>query len=190
MTKSLEDMNVAELLDHAKKADKDAGLLRTLLDDPATRKDTLELVKKKNPGMAIPEIEVAAAQEAALAEERKARQKLEAEVREIRQYESLRAERERVMEEHGLSKNDLKEVEKLMVDDKAPIPHFDAAVKVFKASQVMAEPTSASLTPQLYEMPEKSVWGAGVGNKSALDKIAKQAAYDAVNALRSKRSAA
>lgn len=187
MTKSLEDMTVPELHEYAKKAGADAALIRGLLDDPMTRKDALALVKKKNPGMAIPELEVAAAQDAALAEERKAREKLAAEVLELRQYASLKEERERVMEEHGLSKAQLKQVEALMSDPEAPIPHFNAAVKVFKASQAQAEPSSSSLTPKLFDMPEKNVWGAGVGNKSALDKIATKAAYDAVNDLRSKQ---
>jgi hypothetical protein len=185
---SLEDLTLPQLLERTKKLESDNALFNKALNDPTTRTEQLALLKKSNPTLPIPELDVKAASDAALAAERGAREKLEKDVRDLQIQGRIDAERKRVMKEHGLSESDLLEVEKLMVDEKAPIPHYDAAAKVFKASRTQAEPSSSLISRQ-YEMPSKDVWGKGVGNKIELNKIAERMAYDAVNDLRRRGTA-
>lgn len=158
-------------------------LLRTLLNSPDTRESTLRLIKKKTGG-AIAEID---AKDAVLAEvetERNARLKLEARIQEREIMDRIEKERVRVKKDHNLSDADVLEVEKLMVDKDAPIPSYAAAAKVFQASKQIAQPTTHQLKPNTWDMPEKDVWAAGIGNKMALNKIALEEAYKASNEFR------
>lgn len=184
MAKSLEDYTLPELIAEHRTSLEKNRLFDTLMSDPETRRDALALVKKKNPTMPIPELEVEARNDAALAEERKEREKLETRVRQSEIRESMRVERERVKSEYGLNDADVIEVEKLMLDEKAPIPHYDAAAKVYKASRAQAEPTSSQLSVKTYDMPDKGTWARGVGDKMGLDKVFREKAYEAVNEVR------
>lgn len=187
---SLEDLSHEELLAHAKKSDEQARLFRTLIDSPDTRPRALALVKEKNPTMPIPEIDAQAAMDAKIAEERKAREKLEQDMRERDVRDRIDRERARCMKAYELTEADMDEVEKIMTDEKAPIPHYDAACKVYKASKVQATPTPALLNPPKWEMPEKDVWAPGVGNRTKLNEIALGEAYRAFNEIRSGKVAA
>lgn len=182
--RSLEDYTPSELITAHRAALEKTKLWDTLISDPQTRPQALALVKQKNPTMVIPELDAKQANDAALAAERTEREKLAIEVRDLKINARLEAERKRVMKDHGLDEGQLLEVEKLMVDEAAPIPHYDAAAKVYKASQVQARPSSSQLQVKTWDMPEKSVWGPGVGNRMALDKAFTTAAYEAVNLVR------
>lgn len=182
-TKSLEDLTTNELLEHAKKSDEGARLMNSLLSDPALRGDALRLLKKKNPAMAIPELDSTSALEKRLEDESTARQKLEADMRERDIRDRIKSERDRVIKTYDLTDADMAEVEKIMTDEKAPIPHYDAAVKVYRAQKVQATPTSHLLNPPMFEMPTKDVWGPGVGNKARLNKIGMEQAYAAWNEI-------
>lgn len=186
---SLEDMSTNELLEYAKKQAEGNTLFQTLLNDPSTRRETLKLVKAKNPTMVIPELDTNATLEARLEEEGKKREALEQQIRIDQINARIEKERERVKKEYGLTAEDVAEVEKLMVDPTNPIPNYDGAARVHKASKQLATPTSTSIAPPVYEMPEKSVWGAGVGNRAQLDKIALGEAYKALNELRGGKAA-
>ncbi|HUP07661.1 MAG TPA: hypothetical protein VMU47_10950 [Caldimonas sp.] len=190
MSKTLEEMTLPELLDHTRKLEKDNGLIAPLLSDPATRSEALKLLKKKHPTMSIPEIDVKVEAEALVAEERKKREEADERLRLVEMRERWREERARVQSQYELSDADMAEVEALMRDEKAPIPHYDAAVKVWRASQRTAEPTSSQLQSHSYEMPSKDKWGAGVGNKMALNKIFENEAYAVVNEMRGGKKAA
>ena len=189
MPKSLEDMLPGELLEHTRKLEESNRLFTTLVSDPETRAETLALVKRKNPTMAIPELDEKAARDAALAAERAEREKLEARVRDQEIRERLRNERERVKKDHGLTDEDLTAVEALMVDEKAPIPHYDAAAKVYKASRVEAKPSSSQLTANTFDMPDKNVWAKGVGNPMSLNKVFQEEAARAINEMRGNKAA-
>jgi hypothetical protein len=189
-TKSLEDMSPNELVAHSTALEQQTTFYNQLLNDPSTRSEMLKLLKKKNPTMPIPEIDGPAQFEDQLAKEAAERQKLEDRVRDQEIRERISKERIRVMREHGLDEADMIEVEKIMVDKDAPIPHYDAAAKVFKASRVQATPTSHTLTPRTFDMPTKDVWGPGVGNKAQLNKIATAEAYKAMNEITGGKKAA
>lgn len=158
-------------------------LLHTLLNSPDTREATLRLIKKKN-GVPIPEIDAKDSVMAEVAAERAERLKLEARLQERDIMDRIEKERARVKKDHSLTDADVLEVEKLMIDKDAPIPSYAAAAKVFQASKQIAQPTTHQLKPNTWDMPEKDVWAAGIGNKQALNKIAMNEAYKAMNEFR------
>jgi hypothetical protein len=182
--RSLEDLTVPELLATARAATEKSQLFDTILSDPATRKEALALVKKRNPNMPIPELDAENAASAAVAEERKEREKLEARMRESEMRERIAAQRTTVRDKYKLTDADLLEVEKIMTDETAPIPHYDAAVKVWRAQKSQAVPTSSNISPPVYEMPTKDVWKSGIGNNANLNKVAMKLGYDAWNEIR------
>jgi hypothetical protein len=158
-------------------------LLHTLLNSPDTREDTLRLIKKKN-NVPIPELDAKDAVMGELKKEQEARIALEARLQERDILARIEKEREKVKQTYQLNDADVAEVEKLMVDKDAPIPNYAAAAKVYKASKQVAEPTTHLLKPNTYDMPEKSIWAPGIGNKQALNKIALEEAYNAANEFR------
>ena len=177
MAASLENFTQAQL-------EESTRLMQTLLNSPDTREQTLRLIKKKT-NTSIPEIDAADSVRGDIAKERDERLKLEARLQEREILDRIRDERTRVKKEHDLTDADVAEVEKLMIDKEAPISNYAAAAKVFKASKQIAQPTSHQLKPNVWDMPEKDVWAAGIGNKQALNKIALEEAYKAMNEFRS-----
>lgn len=184
---SLEDMTANQLLDYSRKLEEQNRLYNPLMQDPETRGEMLKLMRKKFPNMPIPELDTANAMEKRIAEERAAREKLEAQVRDERITRNINEARERVKREYDLTDADMGEVEKLMTDEKAPIPHWDAAAKVYRASRAQATPTPVTLEAPIYDMPSKEVWARGIGNKAQLDRIAMRQATEALNDITSGR---
>jgi hypothetical protein len=175
---SLENMTTEQLQESTR-------LLHTLLNSPDTREDTLRLIKKKN-AVPIPEIDSKDAVLAMVAKEREERQKLETRMQERDIMERIEKERAKVRAAHNFTDADVAEVEKLMVDKDAPIPSYAAAAKVYQASKQVAQPTTHMLKPNTYDMPEKSIWAPGIGNRMALNKIALEEAFKASNEFRAK----
>jgi hypothetical protein len=163
-------------------------LLHTLLNSPDTRQTTLRMIKHKT-GQPIAEIDTADAVRADIKVEREAREKLEARIQEREIMDRIEKERARVKKDNNLTDADVLEVEKLMIDKDAPIPSYAAAAKVYQAQRQVATPTSSLLKPNTWDMPEKDVWAAGIGNKQALNKIALEEAYKAANEFRAKAGA-
>lgn len=184
---SLEDLTANELLAHAKRLEEGNRLYGPLMNDPETRGEMLRLIKKKNPGMPIPEIDAQDAASRLVASERAEREKLQSELRDEKLHRQLRESRERVKNEYDFTDADLLEVEKLMTDEKAPIPHWDAAAKVYRASRAQATPTAQALEAPVYEMPSKDKWGHGIGRPAELNKIAMKEAVAAFNDISSGR---
>lgn len=188
---SLEDLTTEQLLAHARAGDERNRLFNSLLNSPDTREDALRLVKKANPTMPIPELDSTSKLEARLAEERKAREDLEKKVQEDQIRDRIDRERARCMKKYELTEAEISEIETtIMMDKEAPIPHYDAACKVYKASKVQATPTPAVMTRPKWEMPEKDVWKEGIGNRMRLNQIADEQAYVALNEIRAGRRAA
>lgn len=187
---SLEDLTPQQLIESHRKLEEQSRLFNTLLADPTTRAETLALVKKKNPSMVIPEIDAQTAIEAKISVEREERQKLEKQIQERDIRDRIDRERVRCMKAYDLSESDMVEVEKIMTDKDAPIPHYDAACKVHRASKAQATPTAISIAPQKWDMPEKDVWAGGIGNRQKLNSIALDEAYKAFGEIRGSAKAA
>jgi hypothetical protein len=181
---SLEDLTTDQLLAHARNLQGSHNLLQTLLNDPAARETVQRHLKKLQPTLSIPEIDAKDAVLSELKAEREARQALERSIMEGQVRDRLEKARSAAKTRYGLDEADMVEVEKLMTDAENPIPTYDAAARVHKASKSTATPTPSALSAPTFDMPEKDVWGKGIGNKAMLDKIAVNEAFAALNDIR------
>lgn len=182
---SLEDLSVDELLAAARNALPSHEMLNALVNNPETREQTLRLIKKQNPKLVIPEIDARDQVMDQFSGTSKRVEELENQIREREVRDRIRDQRNSLKTKYGFDDNDIAEIEKLMVDEEAPIPHYEAAARVYKASKQAAVPNSAALSPPVFEMPDQNVWSGGVGNRAALDKIAMKEAFNALEELRS-----
>jgi hypothetical protein len=185
MPNSLEDLSVDQLLQVAQRGLNSEQMLNGLYNDPATREDLLRLMKKKNPGLTIPEIDAKDDVLGRVETSNKRVADLENKLAERDIRDRVTAEKTRVKNFYQLSDADMGEVEKLMIDENEPIPSYAAAAKVFVASRTQAMPTSSSLSPPVFDMPDKNIWAGGIGNRAGLDKIALNEAYRALNEIKS-----
>lgn len=182
---SLEDLTIDELRERARQLQTVANTVGAIANDPETRESWLRLLKKKNPGLSLPEID---AKDAVLGEVSKLTKSVEDMrnamlERDIR--ERIERDRSAVRAKYQLTDADVTEVEKLMVDKENPISSYDAAARVHLASRQSATPSSVSFQPPTYQMPEKDVWGPGIGNPARLNKIAIDEGFKAWNEIRS-----
>ena len=188
---TLEDLTVDQLLAHAKAMEPRANLLNALTNDPATREAVQRLIKQKYPGASIPEIDSKDAVREEIKTEREARLALENRIREEEIRRRLTDQRQAIAAKHQLSEADVLEVEKLMTRELDPIPSYEGAALVYKASKVSALPTSSAFNPPTFELPETDTWGGGMmgnapgggGTRARLDRIGMNEAYKAMNEL-------
>lgn len=185
MANSLEDLSVDQLLQVAQRGLNSENMLNGLYNDPATREDLLRLMKKQNPALTIPEIDAKDDVLGKVGDANKRVADLENKLAERDIRDRVTAEKNRVKNLYQLSDADMAEVEKLMIDEHEPIPSYAAAAKVYVASRTQAVPTSSSLSPPVFEMPDQNVWKGGIGNRAGLDKIAMSEAYRALNEIKS-----
>ena len=87
------------------------------------------------------------------------------------------------MTRYGLTEEDMPKVEALITDKDNPIPTYDAAARVYKASVQSATPTPAHFVPPTFQMPENDVWGKGIGNPAKLNQVAMEESYKAFNEI-------
>lgn len=125
---------------------------KSMLENPATRRETLALVKRVDPSQNIPEIDLPAQFTTLLDEERTARKKIEDEVRDDRIRRDVEKQRNKITAK-GIAEADVEKVEKLMVD--RGITNHETAAEFFIAQNKMAEPTApAHLAYQPLELPK------------------------------------
>ena len=185
---SLEDLTPDQLLAKAREFEPAHNLVQTLSKDPEARNLFQRYLKKKNPQLAIPELDTEDRIVKRLDEEKASREKFETEVREREISERLSREKARVKEKYHLTDEDMKGVEALMVKSDTnpePIPYYDAAARLFQAARAPAVPTPSSYSPPTYSMPEKEVWSKGIGSPANLNRIAMEQAYAAFNDIKS-----
>jgi hypothetical protein len=168
---SLEDLSHEDLIEHTKALQQSDNLFKTLLTAPDTRERMQRLIKEKNPNLSIPEIDSTDRVMAAVAAEKAEREKLEAKILERDVRDKIDRARSGIKDKYKLNDEEVLEVEKLMTDKENPIPTHDAAARVFKASRTVSEPTPMQISAPVYDMPDAKIWGAGIGNKQALDRI-------------------
>lgn len=182
---SLEDLTVDQLLARAKELEASAALTNDLLRNKETRSMVQHAIKKIRPDLVIPEIDSQVAIDAKFAEMKKDSDDLRRQILERDTRERLERERTAARDKYGLSDADMLKVAELMVDKDNPIPTYDAAARVHKASTTPSTPTPANFQPPTYTMPEKEVWGTGIGNPAKLNKIAMDQAFAAFNEIKS-----
>jgi len=182
---NLEDLTVDQLLAHAKGTEGDAALLRQLAKNPETREIMQAAIKKMAPATSIPEYDAKQQVRAEINAEREERLKLERKIMERDARDNVRERRQAIKDKYRLSDTDVTAVEQMMVDDKEVNWTHDAAARVYLASRQSPTPTPSTFSPPTYDMPEKDVWGKGLGNRAALDKIAMNQAFEAWNEISS-----
>ena len=159
-----------------------AQLANTLANDPSTRENFLGLVKKGNPNLAIPEIDAKNEVLAQLQEERKAREALELKIQEREIRESIERKKAEVQSKFSFSQSDMDEIEKIMLDEQ--IPNYETAAKYLKASRSVAERSyNPATSASQVKLPDSDVWAKGFGNQTALNNIAREQAYQAMNEI-------
>lgn len=146
---------------------------RALFNHPELSKDAKRLLKKADPKVSFPELDL----EDALAAEREAR-RADNEKRDNEQRErDIKHARERKHDDLKARGYDPIAVEKVMTDNK--IMDYEAAVRFIDATTRMAAPTPASLTPS--SLPDnKDLWKNPAQN-------ARKVAHEAMNELIAKR---
>src|SRR5256885_798748 len=185
---SLEDLSTDQLLARAKEMESSHTLVQSLAKDPEARNLFQRYLKKKNPNLAIPEIDSEDRMLKLLEDERTERKKLEDKIREDELRRRVEADKQQAQAKYKLTDEEMKGVEALMVKSEAnpePLPPiYDVAARVFKASHTASVPTPSLLSPPTYSMPEKEVWSKGIGNASQLNRIALEQAYAAFNDIK------
>lgn len=191
MAGSLEDLTVDQLLAHAKSLETPANAFKNLTSNPKTRETILRAMKDLNPNLVLPELDAKDQVREEIKAEREERLKLERQMMERDARDNVRERRASIKSKYSLTDADVEAVEKMMVDDKEVNWTHDAAARVYLASKTSATPTPAQWTaPTSFEMPEKDVWGAGIGNKPKLDKIALTEAFKAAGEIFNKQPGA
>jgi hypothetical protein len=180
---SLEDLTTDQLLARARELESSHNVLQTLSTNPKTRETIQRALKTLKPDLVIPEIDAKDSLRGEIQTEREARQTLERSIQERDIRERLEKQRAAIQKQYKLTEADLPGVEALMIDKDNPIPTYDAAARVYLASRQSATPTPASFSAPTYDMPEKDIWGKGIGNRAMLDKIAIGQAFEAWNEL-------
>lgn len=181
---SLEDLPIDQLVTEAKRYQASDQLLGRLVSDPATREEALRLVKRVNPNLSIPEIDAKDQVTSAMAKDRERLEQLEAKLQDQEIRERIRAKRDEIRAKYNFTDSDIQAVEALMVNKDEPIPSYEAAAKVYKASQTPAVPTPSTVGAPTFEMPAAATWGAGVGNNAQLNKIALNEAHRVLQEMR------
>jgi hypothetical protein len=182
---SLEDLTVDQLRARAAQLESQAGLLQLLVGNPDTRETVQRALKKLRPELVIPEIDATDRVMKRLDEIVDDNKKLRGEILEKDIRGRLERERSGVQAKYKLNDEDMKGVEALMVDKENPIPTYEAAAMVYRAQRVSAVPSPSTFRPPVFEMPEKELWGKGIGHKALLDRIALNEAWAAIGDLQS-----
>jgi hypothetical protein len=186
---SLEDMTTDQLLAHARRLEEQTQSFARIAQDPTAKEAMQAAAKKINPNLSIPEYDAKVAVNSAIEAEREERRKLEQRLMEREAKETIRERRESIRKKYSLKDADIEAIEQLILENKAEQWSHDTAAQMYLASKRSATPTPASYAPPTYSMPEKDVWGPGIGNKSMLDKIAINQAFEAFNEIKSGRVA-
>lgn len=188
---SLEDLTIEQLRELASKTQEYAAahnLMQAIAKDPEGRSMFQRYVKKKNPNLAIPEIDSEDRVMKAVEDERKEREKLEAKIQEDEIRRRMEAERAQIMTKYKLTDDDVKAIEKRMLksdDNPDPLPpRYDWAAQLYLNSRTPSTPTPSAWSPPTYSMPDGKTWGKGIGNAAELNKIAMEEAYRAFSDIK------
>ena len=149
-----------------------ATLSKTLADNPATRRQFLELIKTASPTTNIPEIDM----EYRMNERTKPLQdkisSLESQLRE-NEFKELRKSSHKKLMDMGIPKDEIAEVEKLMLDKQ--IGNFDTAGEFYLSQKQTATPTAGTFStpmtmPSIKEMGgDINSWARSQANEAIND---------------------
>ena len=122
-----------------------ASLAQTLAENPDTRKDFLRMTKKIKPGMPIPELDIEEYTNRAITASDARVQALESKLRERDAQSELEKRRNNLITNKNIRKEDIPEIEKLMLEKQ--IPSHDTAAEYFEYMRQAAKPTPTGYNP-------------------------------------------
>ena len=122
-----------------------ASLAQTLAENPDTRKDFLRMTKKIKPGMPIPELDIVEHTNRAISASDARVQALESKLRERDAQSELEKRRNNLITNKNVRKEDIPEIEKLMLEKQ--IPSHDTAAEYFEYMRQAAKPTPSGFNP-------------------------------------------
>lgn len=172
--KTLEDMSAEEI---AALAD----MQNQLMNNPETRSTMLRLMKRQNPALAIPEIELADQANHAFKGVNDRLDKMQLD--QLERDTKARVERERGrLASQGMSEDDITAIEKVMVDEQ--IPNYATAAKYYQQSRQLAAPTPSTETERngRFELPADPL-KAAKGGRNGLKEFGRSEANAAMNDL-------
>ena len=154
-----------------------AALAKTLAEDPKTRKQFLQLTKQVRPDVPIPEIEIEERTNEVLTAANKRVESLEAKLRQKEAKEALEKRRQDLLKKQLVSsEDDIKEVEKLMVEK--GIANHETAAEYHQWMKQMSAPT-----PSQFPQPVMSRFNTADFMKNPVG-AARDAAHAALNEFR------
>jgi septal ring factor EnvC (AmiA/AmiB activator) len=154
-----------------------ASLAKTLAEDPNTRKQFLQLTKQVRPDVPIPEIEIEERTNQVISEANKRVESLEAKLRQKEAKETLERRRSDLLKKQLVeSEDDIKEVEKLMVEK--GIANHETAAEYHSWMKQMSAPT-----PSQFPQPVMSKFNTKDFMKNPVG-AARDAAHAALNEFR------
>jgi len=155
-----------------------ATLSKTLADNPATRRQFLELIKTASPATNIPEIDMEYRMQERTKPLQDKLQSLESQIAENNFKEIRRANHVKLMD-MGISKDEIGDVEKLMLDKQ--IGNFETAGQFYLSQKQVANPTAGTFSTPM-TMPDVKEMGGDI------NQWARNQANEAINdILRTKR---
>jgi hypothetical protein len=123
-----------------------AQLARQLAENPATRKQFLQMTKQVKPDMPIPELEIEAYTDKRVSEAQYRVEQLEAKLREKEAVDELNRRRNELMKKgYVRSDDEVNEVEKVMLEK--GITNHESAAEYYNWMKQAAEPTASSYNP-------------------------------------------
>lgn len=135
-----------------------ATLSKTLADNPATRRQFLELVKTASPMTNIPEIDLEVRLEGKTKPLMDKIQSLEAQLNE-KNFKEMRQSAHTKLQNMGLTTNDIGEVEKLMVEKK--IGDYETAGEFYMNQKQSAAPSAGTFAnPNI--VPDMKSFGSDI----------------------------
>lgn len=152
-----------------------ATLSKTLADNPATRRQFLELIKTASPSTNIPEIDMEYRMNESTKPLRDKISSLESQLRE-NDFKELRKSSHKQLLDMGISKEEIPDVEQLMLDKQ--IGNFGTAGEFYLNSRQTATPSAGTFSTPMVMPDIKSMggdvnaWARGQAN-DAINEILK-----------------
>lgn len=136
-------MSLENLSDESR--DELASLMKTLAENPATRKSILRMTKQVRPDVPIPELDIEDATNTAISAAQRRVEELEAKIRDKEVMDDLQSRRQKVLKKGLAREEDIEEIEKVMLDK--GITNHEAAAEYWQWMKQSAQPTPSGYNP-------------------------------------------
>jgi len=123
-----------------------AQLANKLANSPSTRNEFLRLARKASPDMSIPELDMQDNMNAAMKPFQDKISSLENKLYEKEVTDRIMSNRQNLIDSGKISREDIPEIEKLMVDKK--IPDYNTATEFYRLQKESAKPTPGMYQPK------------------------------------------